>query len=113
MSNVIERPLDLTLSEELLEGYDSFPDKVFLISVGNGKYACNNATLTDGQQINGLACFPSLDDGDTYMGLLSGLSGELVAKTFEEAREIAISKPDLSALFLFQGGRIVDVHYVR
>jgi len=47
------------------------------------------------------------------MGLLAGLSGEIVGKTFEEAREIAISKPVLHCLMLFVDGRIVEVHFVR
>jgi hypothetical protein len=114
MADLIDRPpAGIVLDEDLLKGYDSFPGRVFLISVGGDKYACNNATLPDGQKINGLACFPSGDDATTYMGLLSGLSGDIIGKSFEEAREIAISKPVLSALFLFQAGKIVDVHYVR
>lgn len=114
MSNqTIDRPSDLILDELMMGGFGGFPDKVHLISVGGGKYAANNATLPDGQQVNGLACFPSADDATTYMGLLAGLSGDIVAKTFEEAREIAISKPVLSCLFLFEGGKIKDVHWVR
>ena len=111
--DTIESPGGIVLDEGLLGGYGGFPDRLTLISVGGDKYACNNATLPDGQVINGLACFPSPDDATTYMGQLSGLSGDLVSKTFEEAREIAIGKPTLSALFLFVGGRICDVHYVR
>jgi hypothetical protein len=114
MSIVLDAPpRGITLDEDLLGGFGGFPDRVFLISVGGDRYACNNATLTDGQTINGLACFPSGDDATTYMGILQGLSGEIVGKSFEEAREIAIGKPVLSALFLFQGERIVEVHYVR
>ena len=114
MSDILDRPpLGIVLDDELLEGYDSFPGRVYLIAVGEDKFACNNATLSDGQKINGLACFPSGDDATTYMGLLSGLSGNIVGKSFEEAREIALGKPLLSALFLFSGGHIVDVHYIR
>ena len=47
------------------------------------------------------------------MGLLAGLSGEIVSKSFEEAREIAKSKPKLSCILLFVGGNIVDIHFVR
>lgn len=114
MADLIDKsPLGIVLDDDLLQGYDSFPGRVFLICVAGDKYACNNATLSDGQKINGLACFPSGDDATTYMGLLSGLSGEIVGKSFEEAREIAIGKPILSALFLFVEGRIADVHYIR
>jgi hypothetical protein len=114
MSDLIERPpLGIVLEDDLLEGYDSFPGRIYLISVGGDKYACNNATLSDGQQINGLACFPSGDDATTYMGQLNGLSGKVVGKSFEEAREIALGKPMLSALFLFQAGKVIDIHYIR
>ena len=106
-------PKGIVLEEFELGGFGGFPDKVYLISVGDGKYAANNATLPDGQNINGLACFPDPDEATTYMGLLAGLSGDIVSKSFEEAREIAQSKPVLSALFLFTGGKIVEVHYVR
>jgi hypothetical protein len=70
-------------------------------------------TLPDGQVINGLATFPSPDDATTYMSLLAGLSGDIVKKTFEEARQIAISKPVLSCVLLFMDGRVVDMVFVR
>ncbi len=113
MSTVLDNPLGIHLEEELLEGFGGFPDSLILISVGGDKYACNHAILPDGQAINGLACFPSADDATTYMGLLAGLSGDMVKKSFEEARQIAIGKPVLSALFLFIDGHILDVHYIR
>ena len=113
MSQTLDRPGGIVLDEADLGGYGGFGDRVFLITVGDNKYAANNATLPDGQNLNGLACFPNADDATTYMGLLAGLNGDIVGKTFEEAREIAKSKPALSCLFLFVGGKIVDVHYVR
>ncbi len=112
-STVIGSPGGIILEEELLEGFGGFPNQLFLISVGQDKYAANNATLPDGQSVNGLACFPSADDATSYMGILAGLSGEIVSKSFEDARQIAIGKPVLSCLFLFVDGRIVDVHWVR
>ncbi len=113
--NVIDRPTPggIVLDESMLGGFGGFPDKVYLISVGGDKYACNNATLVDGEAINGLACFPDPDEATTYMGLLAGLGGEIVSKTFDEAREIAVSKPVLHAMFLFSAGKIVEVHWVR
>lgn len=113
MSRVLDDPGIMILDESLLGGFGGFPDHLFLIAVGGGRYAANNATLQDGQVINGLACFPSPDDATTYMGLLSGLSGEIEGKSFEEAREIAISKPVLHALFLFVDGKIAEVHWIR
>jgi hypothetical protein len=109
----VDNPGGLVLDDALLGGFGGFPDSLFVISVGNGKFAANNATLTDGQSVNGLACFPTEDDANHYMGLLGGLSGEIVPKSFDEAREIALSKPILSCLFLFQFGKIVEVHWVR
>lgn len=106
-------PDAITLDESMLGGYGGFPDQIYLISVGDGKYAANNVSLSDGQSINGLAAFPSLDDVVVYNGLLAGLGGDPVKKSFEEARKIAISKPTLSCLLLFVDGVIVDVHYVR
>jgi len=108
-----ERPAGITLIEEELGGFGGFPDKLFLISVGGDKYAANNATAPDGTDLNGLACFPSPDDATTYMGLLAGLSGDIVGKTFEEAREIAKGKPKLNCLLLFVDGRIVEIHFIR
>jgi hypothetical protein len=114
MSQTLQNPPQGIILEEFqLEGYGGFPNQLYLISVGPDKYAANNATLPDGQNVNGLACFPDPDEATTYMGLLAGLNGEIVAKSFEEAREIAKNKPVLSCLFLFVGGKIVEVHYVR
>lgn len=114
MSQTIQSPpRGIVLEEFELEGYGGFPNSLYLISLGGDKYAANNATLPDGQKVNGLATFPDADEATTYMGLLAGLSGEIVGKSFEEAREIAKSKPVLSCVFLFVGGKIVEVHYVR
>ncbi len=113
MPDLIQAPLGITLEEEMLGGFGGFPDRIFLIQVGEGKYAANNATLPDGQVVDGLACFPTPDDAMVYTGLLAGLNGEVVGKSFEEAREIAISKPRLSCLLLFVDGKIVDIHHVR
>ncbi|MEQ1821145.1 MAG: hypothetical protein ABL949_01415 [Fimbriimonadaceae bacterium] len=108
-----ELPTSFTLDESMLEGYGGFPDSLFLIEVGSEKFAANNVTLPDGQVINGLATFPSPDDATTYMGMLAGLSGDIVGRSFEDARQIAISKPVLSCVLLFAEGRIIDICYVR
>jgi hypothetical protein len=113
MSQITDSPVGNILEEIELGGYGSFPDKLFLINVGGDRYACNNATLPDGQVVDGLATFPDADEATTYMGLLAGLSGDIVSKSFEDAREIAKSKPKLSCMFLFVAGRIVEVHYVK
>lgn len=97
------------------ESYGHFPGRVYLIQVSEGMYAANNVTLADQTSINGLAAFPSPDDATTYMSLdmAKGISGDLVAKSFEEARQIAIDKPKLHAVLLFVDGRVVDIAFVR
>lgn len=114
--NVLDRPSTggITFEEEMLGGFGGFPDSLFLIDVGGGKYACNNVTpLGEEKPINGLACFPDPDEATSYMGLLAGLSGDIVQKSFEEAREIALSKPILNSLVLFVATKIVEIHWVR
>lgn len=106
------QPDFFTLDEELAEGYSQFPGEIYLLSVGDGKYAANNVTIADVTH-NGLATFPSMDDTIVYTGLLAGLNGSPVRKTFEEARAIAVSKPTLDCMFLFVDGKIVDIHFVR
>lgn len=106
-------PAVLEIVEEELGGFGGFPDRLYLCSVGPGLYAANNATAPDGTMLDGLASFPTLDDGTTYMSMPLGMSGELVAKSFDEAREIAKSKPKINSLLLFVAGRIVEIHFVR
>ena len=111
--DLLENPMIEQLDESMLEGYGNFPTTVYLIGMGGDRYAANNATLSDGQSIDGLATFPDPDEATTYMSLLAGLSGEIVKKSYEEARNIAISKPRLMCMFLFIGGKIADVQWVR
>ncbi|HJP83144.1 MAG TPA: hypothetical protein VJ835_06515 [Fimbriimonadaceae bacterium] len=113
MPELVDNPLGIQLEESSLEGFGGFPNALYLINVTGEKFAANCATLHDGQTVNGLATFPDPDEATTYMGLLAGLSGDIVKKTFEEARAIAISKPTLSCLFLFVDGHIADVHWIR
>jgi hypothetical protein len=110
---IIDNPLITSLEQDLLGAFGNFPEELYLIAIGSDKYACNNATLPDEQNINGIACFPSLDDATSYMGMLAGLSGETKKFPFSEAREIAKSKPVLDAMFLFDANRIVEIHFVR
>ncbi|MBS1719294.1 MAG: hypothetical protein JST35_02485 [Armatimonadetes bacterium] len=113
MSTVTANPSGITLIEEELGGFGGFPDHLYLIDCGDGKFACNNATMSDGTVLDGLATFPTPDDAMHYTGLLKGLNGELVKKSFEEAREIAKGKPRLNCVLLFVAGHIVEVHFVR
>ncbi len=110
---IIDNPLITSLEEDLMGSFGSFPEEIYLISVGDNRFACNNATTPDGMQVNGLACFPSPDDATTYMSSENGLPGDIKKSSFNDAREIAKSKPVLDCLFLFAGIQIVEIHFVR
>ena len=110
---LIDNPLITSLEDDLMGAFGLFPAEVYVISMGDDKYACNNATLTDGTTVDGLAVFPTETDVQIYENLLAGLHGTPKMIKFEEAREIAKSKPRLQSLLLFQMGRIVEVHFIR
>ena len=97
----------------MMGSFGSFPDEIYLISVGEDKFAANNATTPDGMVVNGLACFISPDDATTYMAKETHLDGKIKKSSFNDAREIAKSKPALDCLFLFQGVQIIEIHFVR
>jgi hypothetical protein len=109
----IDNPLITSLEDDLLGAFGNFPDSLLLIALGNGKYAANQADTPDGQKINGLACFPNVEEAISYTNDLKGLNGEFERKSFAEAREIAQSKPILHAMFLFVEQKIVEIHFVR
>lgn len=108
-----ENPLITSLEQDLMGSFGLFPENVFVISMGDGKYACNNATLADGTTVSGLAVFPTEEDTHWYSSLLAGLSGDPRKIPFEEARQIAKSKPILDSLLLFKFGKIVEIHFIR
>ena len=110
---LLDNPLITSLEEDLMGSFGSFPDEIYLISVGDDKYAANNATTPDGMTMNGLACFMSPDDATTYMAKETHLEGKIKKSSFNDAREIAKSKPKLDCLFLFQGVQIIEIHFVR
>lgn len=115
MRTLDQAPLGISLEEDMLEGHGLFGDRIYLIKVGENLYAANNVSLPDGQQINGLAAFLTPDDATSYMKLdmARGISGEIQGKAFEDARQLAISKPKLSAILLFAANHIIDVCWVR
>ena len=63
--------------------------------------------------VQGLSCFPSPDDATTFMAEQPHLNGTIKKSSFNEAREIAKSKPVLDCLFLCVGTRIVEIHFIR
>lgn len=104
----------ITIEREKLGGFGAFPENILLISIGGGKYACNcGHSIPDKMPVDGLACFPTQEDATIYMSLPAGLSGETVPKTFNEAREIAKSKPHLNCLMLFVEGKIRALHWLK
>ena len=110
---LLNNPLITSLEEDMMGSFGSFPDEIYLISVGEDKYAANNATTPDGMEVNGLACFLSPDDATTYMAKETHLEGQIKKSSFNDAREIAKSKPKLDCLFLFQGVQIIEIHFIR
>lgn len=95
-----------------------WPQELCLVSPAPDKYACNCAD-TEGLEpdpqhdIHGLAVFVNESSAKTYMGALNGLSGEVIPKSFEECRRIAIERPKLNCMFLMDGPKIKDLIYVR
>jgi hypothetical protein len=113
-------PLEDILSDldietnDVLGGDESFPDAVVMISLGGGRFAAVNATTPepDPMTVGLLATFASEQEAEAW-GANYDLTGDLVTKTFEEAREIAVSKPSVHGLGLQQGERTVAIHWVR
>lgn len=106
------------LSSGLEDSFLDIPEIVFLIRLGRGRYVAQNATMPDLGELNGLTCFLTKQDAEEYQarakeGTVVAMRGEVVAKSWEEARQIAISKPLLSCLFILKGTAIIDVHFVR
>lgn len=95
-----------------------WPHSLCVIEVSAGKFACNCAD-TKGLEpepqtnIHGLAVFTNTESAITYMGSLNGLGGEIVPKSFDECRQLAVDRPQLKAMFLMNGAKIADIVYVR
>jgi hypothetical protein len=103
-----------TRDDDLLGGDDAFPDAVVMISLGGGKFAAVNATTTgpDPMTVGLLAVFASEKEAEKWEAVYN-LTGERVTKTFQEARELAVSKPSIYGLGLQQEARTVAIHWVR
>lgn len=103
-----------TRDDDLLGGDDSFPAAVVMISLGGGKFAAVNATTTgpDPMTVGLLAVFATEKEAETWETAYD-LSGEHVTKAFDEARDLAVSKPTIYGLGLQQEARTVAIHWVR
>lgn len=115
MSPVIDiEKLIGTEDNELLDTPSDFPDAVIMISLGNGKYAAVNATTPapDPMDVNIIAVFANENEAEIWEQKW-GLTGERVNKKFNEARDIAVSKPSVFGLGLQVNANTVAIHWVR
>jgi hypothetical protein len=96
-------------------GFQGFPGRLYVLSIPVEKYAAVKATLPDLDILDGIACFPEPDDAVQFMALPSpkSIQGRITSATFDEARAIALSRPNLNSLVLYVKGRLVDYHFVR
>lgn len=95
-------------------GNDSnFPDAVIMLFLGNDKYAAVNTVTTgpDPMTVNCLVCFASEKEVEVWEAKY--MTGEQVTKSFQEARELAISKPTIHGLALQVNGETRHIHWVR
>ena len=97
-----------------LGGDSNFPDALIMLEQGDGKYLAVNATTPgpDPMTVNLLACFTNEKDAEAFQQTYE-MTGTQVDKNFEEAREIAISKPLVHLLALQANGTTVYIHWVR
>lgn len=119
-SPLLDRPTRDTEDSTDLVNDHGWPQGLCLVQPEPGKFACNVAD-TEGLEaepqhdVHGLAVFASEGSAKLYTGAgaLNTISGEIVPKTFDECRQIAIERPKLIALFLMEGTKIKDMVYVR
>lgn len=109
----VEARTSIPIQADELEGFGRFPGVVYLIALGDGLYAANNATIPDGTVVDGLACFRDPENAALYMEWPRGLSGTIESLTFDAARELAKAKMKLNCLLLFSKCKIVEFHFIR
>jgi len=90
-----------------------FPDAVIMLSLGGGKYCAVNCTTTgpDPMTVGCLVCFANEKEAEIWEEKY--MSGEKVNKEFQEARKIAIDKPNIAGLALQKNATTVNIHWVR
>lgn len=118
-SPVPEKPvlavLDGTGEESApLSSETGFPESLILFAVGGGLYGAVNATTVgpDPMEANLLAVFEEMESFEIFK-TASGMEGRPERKTFEEARNIALSKPGIHGLGLQRRGSTVAIHWIR
>lgn len=115
MSSIIDiENLISTQDNGALDNPGDFPDAVIMISLGAGKYAAVNATTSgpDPMDVNVLAVFANDTEAEIWENKWQ-LTGERVNKKFNEARDIAISKPSIYGLGLQVNANTATIHWVR
>lgn len=110
MSDLLERPI------EILDDISGLPDRLTLIDMGSGQYACINATVPDpeGDLTCGfIAVFAEDASVEVFKSTYIGMSyGKNVTLSLEEALDIAKKKsPTVRGLALQRNG--ATVHPLR
>jgi len=88
---------------------NSFPENLWLLELG-GKHFCHTF-----EELNGVSCFENIKNALEIKTLLATqFPGIFVSNyTFDEAREIAKSKPNIQCLFLLDNPDNIKIHYIR
>ena len=98
---------------------DTFPRRVWVLWSGKEKYCTMLLTKIIGDSDTsqfGLICFSSEKIAWEFCHVLRESKNEIccpVEKSFDEAREIALNRPDCSALVLFDNPDKVGLHWVK
>ena len=115
MSSVIDiDKLIGTQDNDVLDTPGDFPDAVIMISLGAGKYAGVNATTNgpEPMEVNVLVVFANDNEAEIWENKW-GLTGERINKKFNEARDVAIAKPNVYGLGLQVNANTAAIHWVR
>ena len=117
MSIVLDRP-GIVIDEnpgETLGSDIGWPSSISMIYLGNAKYAAvnvGNVGGQDGVEGNFLACFESQEDVDAFE-VKYHFGGQVVQKSFSDAREIAVMKDNIHGLSLQRDAQSVQLHWVK
>lgn len=117
MSAVLDRP-GVVIEEnpgETLGSDIGWPSSISMIYLGNSKYAAvnvGNVNGQDGVEGNFLACFESQEDVTAFEAKYH-FGGQVVQKSFSDAREIAVSKPNIHGLSLQRDAMSAQLHWVK
>ncbi len=111
MAQLFESPLIASLLES------DFPDELWLITLDRNanKHLCLRAENVPGYDVvHGVACAKSQEDAQKIAAYYH-FPGDTVCLSFEEARELAKTKPDpIAGLLLEDGeGNCIAFHFVK